>query len=391
VVAQVTLSVALVAAGSLVVRSMQRVLAIDPGYQAGQVLTCSTDLSLAGYGPDRGTQFYLELVERASRLPGVRSASLAKSSPATDWSDRVVLFRQGEAPAGTAYLSRAPGAVTADRNIIAPNYFRTLGIPLLAGRDFALSDRGVRKVAIVSKTLADRLWPNQDALGKQFLQPIEGQPLTDPIEVVGVAGNARYRSVLDAPPLLVYEPLTQNYDSIARLMIAVDGPAGRFKSELPRLIQQADPDLPVRGASTLQEQTDASLWRMRAAASLLSLFGALAIALACAGIYGVVAYTVARRVREIGIRMALGAERIHVVRQVAGQAVGLAAAGILLGIPLSLWSKPALASVLYGSPSFDAVAIGTVPLLFLGVALAASYLPARRAAAVDPAVALRQE
>jgi predicted permease len=391
VVAQVTLSVALVAAGSMVLRSMQRIVAIDPGYQPDRIVMATMDLSVLGYSPERGTRTFLDLLQCVSAVPGVRSASLAKSSPAVDWSDRVVLFRQGEAPANTAFPAKSPGAVTADQNVIAPGYFRTLEIPLLAGRDFTLEDRsGTTSVAIVSKALAEQLWHGENPIGKRIVVPAPRQSLPGPLLVVGVAADSRYRSVLDAPPLLLYIPVLQTYDSIAKLMVAVDGSPSQFAGALRRLIQEANPDLPVR-ISTMRDQLDLSVWRQRAATSLLSFFGLLALALACAGINGVVAYGAAQRTREIGIRMALGAGRAHVLREVVGQAVRLTAAGIALGLPLALWAQPALASFLYGASSLEPLAVAGVPLLFVAVAVGASFRPARRAAATDPVMALRQE
>jgi ABC-type antimicrobial peptide transport system permease subunit len=197
-----------------------------------------------------------------------------------------------------------------DRNIVAPGYFRTLGIPLLAGRDFELSDRqGARAVAIVSQSLAERLWPGQDPLGRRILTP-------QPAEIVGVAADTRYRNVLDAPKPLLYSPLTQNYDSIARLMVALNTLPPDFKETLRRAVQQANPDLPAAAVTTLREQIEHSVWERRAVASLLSFFGVLAIALACAGVYGVVSYATAQQTRDIAIRMALGADRSRVLTQV---------------------------------------------------------------------------
>ena len=392
VIAQVALSVALVAAGSMVLRSMQRIVAIDPGYQPDRVLMAAMDLSLLGYSQERGTECFLDLLDRLSRLPGVRSASLAKSTPAMDWSDRVELFRQGEVPANVARFASLRGALTVNRNTIGPGYFRTLEIALIAGRDFTMGDRtGSRPVAIVSKSLAKMLWPGQDPLGTQLVVPVEGQTLLPaPLEVIGVAADSRYRSVLDRPPPLLYVPLLQNYDSISRLMVAVDSSPSQFKGALGGAIQQANPDLPVR-ITTMREQLDLSLWRQRAAATLLAFFGLLAVGLACAGINGVVAYGAAQRSREMGIRMALGADRAHVLWQVVGQAVRLTAGGIALGLPLALWARPALAAFLYHASALEPVAFAGVPLLFVAIAVAASLRPARRAAGTDPAIALRQD
>ncbi len=393
VVAQVALSVALLGVSSLVLGSMRRILAIQPGYQARGVVIATMDLSLLGYSRDSGTKFFLDLVRHVSEIPGVRSATLGKSSPAVDWSDRVNVFRLHEAPVQGIREEQAPNAIRTDRNVVAPAYFATLQIPLVAGREFTMADRqGAAPVAIVSRALANRLWTGQNAIGRQILMPVEGQvQATVPLEVIGVAEDSRYRSVLEEPPLLLYVPLLQNYDSIARLMIAVDGPAADFKEPVRRAIQQFNPDLPLRAVSTMEEQIEQSLWQRRAAASVLSLFGALALGLACTGIHGVVAYTTARKTREIAIRMALGSGRAKILRQTAGDAARLALIGIAIGIPLAAWAKPAVADLLYRAEGMTATAFILVTLLFVGIALLASALPARRAASIDPGSVLRHE
>jgi ABC-type antimicrobial peptide transport system permease subunit len=240
-------------------------------------------------------------------------------------------------------------------------------------------------VIVVSKTLADRLWPGRSAIGQRLLAR------SQTLEVVGVAADTKYRTVLDAPPLLFYLPEFQNYDSIGRLMVSVDGDPAALKDALRRLVQQANPDLPVRNVVTLQEQIDASLWQRSAAATLLSLFGALAIALACAGIYGVVSYATAQQTRDIAIRMAIGAERSDVLWQVLVRTLKLAGLGVAIGIPLAAWAKPALAGMLYGVGGSEPLFFAGASALFLVVAVAAAAIPARRAATIDPALALRAE
>jgi len=206
-----------------------------------------------------------------------------------------------------------------------------------------------------------------------------------------VAADSRYRSVLQEPSSLLYVPLAQNYDSIARLMVSVNGDPSNFKGTLRHAIEQANPDLPIRTIDTLPEQVARSLWRRRAALWLLTLFGVLGLTLACAGVHGVVAYSTMQRTREIGIRMALGADRASVSGLVLRQALKLTGIGIALGLPIALWSKPLLASFLYGGGSLEPVVLAAVPLLFGAIAAAASFGPARRAAAIDPAITLRQE
>jgi predicted permease len=378
VVAQVALSVALVVTSGLVLGSMRRIVGIEPGFQARGVTMATMDLSLLGYTPERGTQFYLDLVRHVSSLPGVRSASLGKSSPAVDWSDRVNLS------------SLNTGTLASDRNVVAPGYFATLGIALIAGRDFTPADRtGSAPVAIVSKALADKLWHGENAVGRQIVVPTDERKAA--FQVVGVAADSRYRSVLDDPPLLMYVPLTQNYDSIARLMVAVDGRAEDLKEPLRQAIQRFNPELPVRTVDTMEEQIAQGLWQRRAASSVLGFFGVLALVLACTGIHGVLAYAAAQRTREIGIRMALGAVRGDVLRQVTGHAMRLVLIGIGVGVPLAAWAKPAVAGFLYRADGVNVLTFAGVAALFVAVALVASAVPARRAASIDPVTALRHD
>jgi putative ABC transport system permease protein len=263
---------------------------------------------------------------------------------------------------------------------------------LIAGRDFTAADRaGSARVAIVNQGLAKRLWRGGNAVGRQLLMAADARTAPAPLEVVGVAADAHYRSVLDEPPPVLYIPLLQNYDSVSRLMVAVNGAAGDFKEPLRRAVQQFHPDLPVRSASTVQEQIDQSLWQRRAAADVLALFGLLALILACTGIHGVVAHSTTQRAREIGIRMALGAKRGDVLREIAWRAVKMALAGIAIGIGLAASAKPAVAGYLYRAEDVNAITFGAVAVLFVAIALLAAALPARKAASIDPSSVLRME
>src|SRR5439155_17789185 len=193
------------------------------------------------------------------------SVSMGKSSPAYEWSDRVLVFRNGEAPANGRDYAEVPGGFLVDRNIVMPDYFRTLGIPLLAGRDFARTDgRTSTRVAIVSQALAAKLWPGADPLGRRIAIPVARQPLPEPLEVIGVAADSRYRSILDAPVPLLYTSVLQEYDSITRVMAAVEGDPAEFKSLLVRALHEADPELPVGSIETMREQIARAMWRQRA-------------------------------------------------------------------------------------------------------------------------------
>ncbi|MPY89488.1 MAG: FtsX-like permease family protein [Luteitalea sp.] len=381
VIAQVALSmVALVSAG-LLVRSLREASLANPGFDPDRVLLASFDPFLSGYEDSRGGEFYRRLVERVATLPGVEAATLARRLPLT---------LSGIAFANVAIDGYAPARAEDMRfnyETVGPRYFQTMRIPLVGGRDFDDRDReGTQGVVIINETMAQRYWPGGDALGGR-LNVEEG----DWVEIVGIAKDVKQRSLSEAPQPFFYLPLLQDYRSnmilVARTALEPEEMLQAVEGEVAAL----DPEIPVFEPTTLQEHLGVSLFRQRMAATLLSLFGLLALALAAVGLYGVMAYTVSRRTRELGIRIAVGATDRDVLKLVLGHALILSAIGIAAGVITALIVTRFLVALLYGVGPADPVTFAVIPIVLLGIALAAGYLPARRAIKIDPTVALRIE
>jgi len=429
VISQVAVSFVLLTGAGLLLRSMRTILTADPGFDAKNVLLMSVNLTWQGYSAEQGESFYRQMLHRLQSAPGVVSASLAMTVPPEDWSTRVSIFHPGEEPSQEVLRGHELElGLRVDVDTIAPNYFRTLGIPLLAGRDFTEHDeaallrdqdgnllqakpgggRGASAapgtglapgttsssppgVVIISHKLAEHLWPGENPIGKRIGWPTLVGPPRPPVEVVGVAADSKYRSLVGDAPLLMYVPLFQNYDGRPTIIVrTASAPAG-VAAVVRSTIASLDKNLPVFAVKTMQQQMAFSLWQQRMAASLISTFGLLALALAAIGLYGVVAHSVAQRTHEIGVRMALGAERTDVLRLVVGKGFALAAVGVGVGLAGALALTRFLSSLLFGVRPKDPMVLIGVSLILAAVSLAASYIPARRAAKVDPMVALRYE
>jgi predicted permease len=391
--AQVALSLVLLIVAGVTVRRMQEIVNQNPGFTTNHILMMSVSPSIEGYSETQGERLYEDLVSRIGRVPGIQSVSLAATVPPEDWSTRVSIFYEGQVPP----LDYVRGhefevGLRVDMNTVAPNYFKTMGISILQGRDFTERDKtGAPLVAIVSQRLAQRLWPGQDAVGKRIEWPSwEGAP-RPPLEIVGVSADARYRSLLADPPLLLYVPESQNYSGRQTLVIhtAVDleGLVGAVRNA----VNSVDQNLPVFAVKTMTEQMRDSLWQPRMAAGILGSFSIFALILAAVGLYAVVSQWMGQRTREIGIRMALGAKPRDVMRLTLGYGAGLAVWGIVAGILFSIALTRFVSVLLFGVGRTDALTIAVIAAFLLLVALAACYVPARRAMSVDPIAALRQD
>jgi predicted permease len=390
---QVALSLVLLSAAGVTVRRMQNIVSQDPGFTTGNLLMMSISPGIVGYTEQRAGRIYEELLTRVEKIPGVQSASLAATVPPQDWSSRVSIFYEGQAPPLDYYRGHEfEVGIRVDLNTVAPHYFRTMGIPLLQGRDFTARDRpGSPLVAIVSQRLAQRLWPRQDAVGRRIEWPSWTGDPRPPIEIIGVSADARYRSLIAGPPLLLYLPQSQNYSPTPTLLIRTS--AGPMDS-LPAVrkeITAMDPNLPVFAEKTISEQIADSLWQPRMAAGILGTLSFLALALAAVGLYAVVSQWMAQRTQEIGIRMALGANPFGVMRLILGYGAGLALWGIAAGVLISSGAVRFVSSLLFGAGSTDILTITVISALLFLLTLAACYVPARRAMRVDPLVALRHE
>jgi len=381
VVSEIALSlVALVGAG-LFIRSMRDAQAMDPGFESKNLFMMAFDLGALHYEEGRGQQFLRAAVERANATPGVKSATIASNFPLGGGFARTVF------PEGQDETTGYRGMLT-QLDDITPGYFDTLRIPLIKGRVFSDTDRKTTaSVAVINEAMAKHFWPNQDAVGKRF--HFFGDATLR--EVVGVAGNTTVNNIGEVPVPLAYLPVAQDYAPAPTLQVQTIGPPQPLIAGIRAQIQTLDSNLAITNVQTIGEIMDQGLWAPRMGAALLTVFGGLALLLAAIGVYGVLSYSVTQQTREIGIRMAMGAERAHVLRLVVGQGLRLAAAGLVLGIVIALLTARQLTSLLFGVSAYDPITFGAVTLLLVAVALLACYIPARRATSVDPLVALRDE
>jgi predicted permease len=331
-----------------------------------------------GYTDKTGIEFQRQLLVRVKQLPGVQSATLADFSPLS-----FTVHSDGILPEG--YVPRVHDDMEADRGVVGPNYLETMRTPLLAGRDFTDQDTAdTLPVAIVNQALVDHYWPGQNAIGKRIQ---DGRWRT----VVGVVANGKYRRLIYDPTPLILMPLTQRYENEVILHVRTKGEPLAMAAAVEQAIHSLNADLPLYNVTTLKENMQAGSVFERIAVTFAGSFGLLALVLAAVGIYGVVSYTTRQRTHEIGIRIALGAGKAAIFRQVLQQGLILTIAGLSVGLVASLFLTRFVRTMLFGVGSSDLLTFSTVAVVLGVVALFACYLPARRAAAVDPMQALRTE
>jgi predicted permease len=390
---QIALSFVLLVVAGATVRKMQKILSQDPGFRTTNVLMMSVSPTIQGYSEQQGQRFYEDLLARIEGIPAIQSASLAATVPPEDWSSRVSIFYEGQAPPLDFYRGHEfEVGIRVDVNNVSPNYFRTVGIPILQGRDFTARDRtGAPLVAILSQRLAQRLWPDGSAIGKRIEWPSsEGAP-RPPLEIIGVSADARYRSLIADVPLLLYLPEFQNYNATQTLIIHTSTNPVDIVSAVRSVVSALDANLPVFAVKTMSDQLSDSLWQPRMAAGIMGCFSFLALVLATVGLYAMVSRWMGQRTREIGIRMALGADPRNVMRLILRYGAGLAVWGIMAGMLVSSGVMRFASRVLFGTSSTDVLTVTVIGLLLFLVALAACFVPARRAMRVDSMVALRHE
>jgi len=380
VVFQVALSlVALIAAG-LFLRSLRQAQRVDPGFEIDKVLVTTFNLGREGYTDERARLFYEQVTERVAGLPGVKSAAVAEEMPFS----AVGGFSRSVFLEGQENTSRSGTLVQV--NIVDPHYFETLGIPLLKGRTFAGTDRqGSPQVVVINQTMADRFWKSEDPIGKRF-KFFGDQQYT---EVVGVVRDSKYNALVEDPQPFIYEPLSQNRTQAAALHVRTVSEASAFAAAVRGAVRGLDPRLALFDVHTLREQVDQSLALQRLNVWLLTVFGVVALLLAAIGLYGVASYSVSQRTREIGIRMALGAGRHDVLALVLRQGLTLVVIGVAVGLGGAFVIMRLLSSLLFNVTAADPATFATTALVLTGVAIGATYVPARRATRVDPLVALR--
>jgi predicted permease len=393
VIGQIALSLTLLTAAGLFIRSARTTAAIDPGFRIEQSLLIELDPSLAGYDEARGRQLYRTVLDRVRATPSVQTASLAATVPFGMVSLGKTVQKSSDAPPDSS--SKAAG-VNCRFNLVADEYFATMGIPLLQGRAFAPSDAGTHadRVVVLDQMAAQRLWPEGHALGEHVrLLSHEGNGAAQEAEVVGIVANVQENVFGQGIQPHIYVPFGQEYQSDMTLQVRSASTDGGALEAIRREVLAVDSRLPVLAARTLRAHLDASfdLWIMRTAARMFSIFGGAALLLAMVGLYGLRAYTVVRRTREIGIRLALGAKPSDARGMILREGLMLTAIGTAAGFALSLAAGKALSSVLYKVSGMDPLAFSTATVVLAIVSLLACYVPALRASRVDPMVALRYE
>lgn len=341
------------------------------------------NLGMHGYDEERAETFYRELLARVRALPGVEAASLASRLPLSLNAHRAGLYLDGR------QLSPDDPPFNVDSTDVEPGYFATLGISLLRGREIGEADvAGAPRVAVVNEALARRFWPDAEAVGQYFRVRSFDGPL---VEVVGVVRDHKVLSLGEEPTPLVHFARQQRRHRAANLVVRAQSDAAALLAPLRRTALELEPQLAFGDAGTMVERTSVSLYPVRAGAFLIGVFGALALLLASVGLYGVIAYSVSRRGREIGLRMALGARPADVLLQVVRQGMVLVAVGVAAGALVAAAGSRVLSGVLYGISAVDPIAFAGAALVLALVALAANYVPAARAARLDPLAALREE
>ena len=381
ILAQVSLSLPLLVSAALLIRTLQNLRAFDTGFEKSNVLLASINPSLSGYSPEKSHVFYDELLRRTRSLPGVTAASLASDSPISGGWDRLGLVIEG-------YTPREGERTSSDVTWVSTDYFKSLGIPVLLGRDFADQDRlGSPKVAIVNEKMARHFFGTTDAIGKRI-----GLDKTPDITIIGVVKDVTYVNLRENLRRHFYLPTTQE-ERLTNLTLHIKsaGDSEPVAAALRNEVKSLDPHLPLYEVMTLADEINQSLVQERLVTWLTSAFGVVATLLTALGLYGVLTFSVARRTREIGIRVALGAQRRDVMKLVVFQGVIITAAGIVVGLLASVGLSRVIATLLFGVSPTSVWTMAAVTAGLFVISLIACYLPARRATRVDPLVALRYE
>jgi predicted permease len=382
VAGQVALSLVLLVGAGLFARSLYKLKDVDPGFRADNLVTFSVDASLNGYPQPRIREFVTRLEDSIAMLPGVRAVASVEIPPLSgDASSRTVRVE--------GYQPKPDENMNPYTNWVGPGYFSVAGIPLVAGREFTRADSGAHKVAVINESMARYFFGERSPLGTHVGFGIRKN---FDIEIVGVVRDGKYEDLREKVKWTVFEPWTQDegIDSMS-FFVRTAGDETSLGGSLRGAVAALDPNLPVYGLQTMQAEIDNSIYIDRMIAALSSFFGGLATLLAAIGLYGVMAYSVTRRTREIGLRMALGAERGHVVWLVMREVTLLAGVGIAVALPIAYGLGRAVNSQLYGVAPTDFGVLAGGAVFLATVAAVAGYMPARRASRVDPLIALRYE
>ena len=384
VVSEVALTLVLLLGAGLLIKSFQRLMQVDPGFTPENLLTVSVSLPALKYAtPAQKAEFFAQLTGRLGTLPGVQAAAAADVLPLGRTSLLSIPFKLD----GDTDLRMGPDSRLATA-VITPDYFTTLKMPLLAGRTFTEGDsRQAPPVLIINETMARRLWPGQDPIGKQVTLLIDRKPK----EVVGIVGDTRQMGLEGELMMEAYVPYQQSRFALNQVVVRTASDPRQLAGAVRSEVHALDPNLPLYNVKTMEEQLSGSVAKRRFMLVLLAAFASLALLLALIGVYGMLSYSVRRRTHEIGIRMALGAKKRDVIRLVLRQALALLLCGVALGLVLAFVATRSMESLLYGVSATDPVTFVVIPAILVGVALLASAIPAYHAAKVDPLVALHYE
>jgi len=385
VTAEVALAVTLLTGAGLLIRSFRELMAVDPGFKPDHIMTMRVLLPEKTYDTlPKIASFARQLEARAAALPGVRSAALGNAVPLDGTSFWLSFMVRGRAPV------RQSEEPSASIRMVTPNYFNVLGTPLLVGRAFTADDRAnAPRVAIVNQAFVKRFMPNEDPIGKYVEIGMTVDGVRQGGQIVGVVGDMRDDALDATAEPTFYLPFDQTPGESMVITARTAAPPASITSALRGIVRDLDPTLPVYGVQTMEDHVASSVSRQRFYATLLGVFAAVALALAAVGLYGVIAYAVSQRTHELGVRVALGATGQRISRMVIGEGVILTVVGVMVGLAASLAGARLIAKLLYNVKTSDPLTFVGVALLLGAVAACASYIPARRAARVDPLVAMR--
>ena len=386
VIAQVALSVGLLSAAGLFIGNLANLERRDLGFRRDHVLLMTLDPAHSGYSAEALSRAYEDLLARVERIPGVRSATISDGTPISGGAAVSFAIVEG-------HQERSEDRRYVFINWVGPKYFETLGTPLLAGRDFSFHDQGGPRVAIINQAMARYYFANRSPIGKHVAleRDWKGFGADQTYEIVGVVGDAKYSGIREAPPRTIYFNAFQFPGAPSSLSISTSVNPLTVAPAARQIAGELLQEVPVTRITTLADQVDATIVPERLMAFLSGAFGSLGALMTAIGIYGSLAYTIARRTSEIGVRMALGATRGDTTRMVLRDALSMVSAGLAVGMPLAIWGKRFAASLISDLPvtSFVPVALGVAAMI--AIALLAAYIPARRAARIDPMEALRHE
>jgi len=384
VVAQVSLSLVVLVCGALFIKSFRKAQTMDPGFDNANGLIISLSPTLIGYEEEQSRNFYRQVVDRVSHVPGVEAVSFTRTLPLGDSSNsNGPILKEGET------LARGSAGRNIMTTVVSAGYFKTMQIPFVEGRDFDERDTPkTKRVIIVNERMAEMLWKGESAVGKRVFIGPESR---DAFEVVGVVKTGKYRNLAEDPKPFFYYAMGQRRPATMAMIIRGSVDPRSLVGPVRSQIQALDRRVPMFAVKTMAEHMTYALWAPNMAASFSLAFGVVAILLSAVGLYSVMAYVVAQRTREVGIRMALGADRSDVMKMITRQGMRLAAIGVGIGLVLALALAQVLSSLLIGVSGYDVPTFLLVPAMLGAVALIACYLPARRATKVDPLIALRYE